>query len=53
MTTSSYNFAAYRRANRKSHTWQVTEQRLLASKGALIIRTVDYKPYVDRSLDVL
>lgn len=53
MTTSSYNFAGYRRANRKSHTWQVSEQRLLASKGATIIRTEDYKPYVDRSLDVL
>ncbi|NBD27335.1 glycosyltransferase family 2 protein [Paenibacillus glycinis] len=52
-TTSSYNFAAYRRANRKSHTWQVSEARLLASKGAKIIRTADFKPYVDRTLDLL
>ncbi|MBO7744836.1 glycosyltransferase [Paenibacillus sp. MWE-103] len=52
-TSSSYNFAAYRRPNRKSHTWQVSEQRLLASKGAKIVRTADFKPYVERSLDQL
>lgn len=49
-TTSSYNFAAYRRANRKSHTWKVSEQQLLSSKGATIIRTADFKPYVDRTI---
>ncbi|WP_127530325.1 glycosyltransferase family 2 protein [Paenibacillus kobensis] len=52
-TASSYNFAAYRRPNRQSHTWQISEQRLLASKGASIIRTNNFKPYVDRTLDRL
>ncbi|PWV99328.1 glycosyl transferase family 2 [Paenibacillus cellulosilyticus] len=52
-TASSYNFAAYRRSNRRSHTWQVPERRLLASKGATIIRTKNFKPYVDRTLDRL
>ncbi|MBD3922244.1 glycosyltransferase [Paenibacillus sp. PR3] len=52
-TASSYNFAQNRRSNRKSHTWKVSERRLLASKGAVIIRTKDFKPHVDRSLDLL
>ncbi|MFF2479630.1 glycosyltransferase family 2 protein [Paenibacillus sp. NPDC058071] len=49
-TTSSYNFVAYRRENRKSHTWKVSEQKLLSSKGATIILTEDFKPYVDRTI---
>ncbi|WP_219838367.1 glycosyltransferase family A protein [Paenibacillus sp. R14(2021)] len=52
-TSSSYNFAAYRRANRKSHTWKVSEQQLLASKGATIIFTPDFKTHVDRTLEQL
>jgi glycosyltransferase involved in cell wall biosynthesis len=52
-TTSSYNFAAMRRANRKSHTWKVSEQQLLASKNATIIRTSEFKPHVDRTFDLL
>ncbi|MBM7567240.1 glycosyltransferase family 2 protein [Paenibacillus sacheonensis] len=52
-TASSYNFAGCRRANRKSHTWRISEQQLLASKGASIIRTQDFKPHVDRSFDLL
>ncbi|MFC4810849.1 glycosyltransferase family 2 protein [Paenibacillus sp. GCM10023250] len=52
-TSSSYNFAAYRRPNRKSHTWRVSEQRLLASKGAIIVRTSDFRPFVERPLHQL
>lgn len=52
-TASSYNFAQNRRLNRKSHTWKVSDRRLLASKGAVIIRTKDFKPHVDRTLDLL
>jgi Glycosyltransferases, probably involved in cell wall biogenesis len=52
-TASSYNFAQNRRSNRKSHTWKVSERRLLASKGAKIIRTKDFKSHVDRTLDLL
>ncbi|SDW09200.1 glycosyltransferase [Paenibacillus sp. CF384] len=52
-TASSYNFAANRRSNRRSHTWQVSDKQLIASKGAAIIRTKDFKPFVDRTLDLL
>lgn len=52
-TTSSYNFAAYRRANRRSHTWKVSEQRLLASKNAAVIRTGEFRPFIDRDLENL
>jgi hypothetical protein len=52
-TASSYNFAQNRRSNRKSHTWKISERQLLASKGAAIIRTKDFKPHVDRTLDLL
>ncbi|WP_367649697.1 glycosyltransferase family 2 protein [Paenibacillus sp. NEAU-GSW1] len=52
-TTSPYNFAAIRRANRYSHTWKISDQRLLGSKKRLLIRTGDYKRHVNRSLDQL
>ena len=49
-TTSPYNFAAIRRANRYSHTWQVSEQQLLAQKNHPVIRTAAYRTYVTRPL---
>lgn len=47
-SSSPYNFAAFRRANRWSHTWNVRASRLLRAPGARIVRTKDYKKYVNR-----
>ncbi|WP_201008893.1 glycosyltransferase family 2 protein [Paenibacillus glycanilyticus] len=52
-TTSPYNFAALRRADRTSHTWRITDNNLLGSKGAVIIRTNSYRKRVNRSLQQL
>ncbi|GGG91002.1 glycosyltransferase family 2 protein [Paenibacillus radicis (ex Gao et al. 2016)] len=52
-TTSPYNFAAIRRANRNSHTWKISDKRLLAAKKRLLLRTRNYKHHVNRSLDQL
>ena len=48
-TTSRYNFAAIRRRNRNSHTWNVPDKTLLSNKNAQIVRTKDFKNYVIRS----
>ncbi|WP_336776746.1 glycosyltransferase family 2 protein [Paenibacillus sp. MMO-58] len=52
-TTSPYNFAAMRRADRSSHTWKIMDKNLLGSKGAVIIRTDSYRKRVNRSLQQL
>lgn len=49
-STSKYNFAAIRRHNVHSHTWRISERELLTEKNKQIIRTPDYKRYVNRSL---
>lgn len=52
-TTSRYNFAAMRRADRSSHTWKITDQHLLRSKGAVITRTANYRRHVNRTMQQL
>ncbi|ACS98780.1 glycosyltransferase family 2 protein [Paenibacillus sp. JDR-2] len=52
-TTSPYNFTAMRRADRSSHTWKITDQNLLRSKGAVLTRTDSYRKRVNRSLQQL
>ncbi|NIK72318.1 glycosyltransferase [Paenibacillus sp. BK720] len=52
-TTSPYNFAAMRRADRSSHTWKITDRNLLNSKGAIITRTTQYRKRVNRSMQQL
>ncbi|RCW45442.1 glycosyltransferase family 2 protein [Paenibacillus prosopidis] len=49
-TTSPYNFAAFRRTNRQSHTWKVSERSLFAGKNTSSIRTNNFKSYVKRPL---
>lgn len=49
-STSPYNFVAYRRADRYTHTWKISDSQLLRSKNALIIRTTTFKTYTDRPL---
>ncbi|OMF31783.1 glycosyl transferase family 2 [Paenibacillus sp. FSL H8-0548] len=49
-TTSPYNFVAFRRENRLSHTWKVRDKDLLLSKRAIVIHTDDFKKYVDKPL---
>ncbi len=49
-STSKYNFAAVRRVNLHSHTWRISEQELLTEKNKQIIRTPDYKRYVNKPL---
>ncbi|MFC5650043.1 glycosyltransferase [Paenibacillus solisilvae] len=51
--TSPYNFVAFRRPNRNSHTWKVTDTQLLSSKNASIIHTTEFKEFIDKSLDQL
>ncbi|MFC5447845.1 glycosyltransferase family 2 protein [Paenibacillus aestuarii] len=46
--TSSYNFAAFRRIDRSSHTWQISEKELFAEKSSKRIRTTNFKRYVNR-----
>ncbi|NIK77612.1 glycosyltransferase involved in cell wall biosynthesis [Paenibacillus castaneae] len=48
-TTSSYNFVGIRRANRKSHTWKVSDKKLLSTKNAKIIHTTNFKKHCNRS----
>ncbi|MCM3631550.1 glycosyltransferase [Paenibacillus glycanilyticus] len=52
-TTSPYNFAAMRRADRTSHTWKITDKNLLRSKGAVIRKTGVYRKHVNRSMQQL
>ncbi|WP_246096598.1 glycosyltransferase family 2 protein [Paenibacillus sinopodophylli] len=52
-TTSRYNFVAFRRKNSSSHTWKVTDAKLLASRGALIIRTNTFKKYIIKPVTLL
>lgn len=52
-TTSSYNFAAFRRANRKSHTWKISDKQLLSGRHAKRIPTKHFQGHVNRSLDQL
>lgn len=47
-TSSRYHFAAIRRANRMSHTWKVRERQLFADRRAMVIRTKQFKLYVNR-----
>ncbi len=49
-SSSKYNFAAIRRHNVHSHTWRISERALLTEKDKQIIRTPDYRRYVNRSL---
>jgi hypothetical protein len=49
-TTSRYNFAAYRRRNRRSHTWKIPDWKLLRNRNAVTVRTKYIKKYVNRSL---
>lgn len=49
-STSPYNFAALRRANRHTHTWKITDHELLASKSAKIIRTTRLSKHINKSL---
>ncbi|WP_219837240.1 glycosyltransferase family 2 protein [Paenibacillus sp. R14(2021)] len=48
-TTSRFNFAAFRRKNRYSHTWKVSDKKLLSDQDAQIVRTKKFKKYVKRS----
>lgn len=48
--TSPYNFAAFRRGNRLSHTWKVSERALFAGKNIRIIRTNNFKSHIERPL---
>jgi glycosyltransferase involved in cell wall biosynthesis len=49
-TTSPYNFAAFRRTNRHTHTWKVSERALFADKNTRSIRTNNFKSHVKRTL---
>ncbi len=48
-TTSKYNFVAIRRADRRSHTWRISANRLLASKNVRVVRTDNLSKVVVRS----
>ncbi|WP_027084552.1 glycosyltransferase family 2 protein [Cohnella panacarvi] len=48
-TTSKYNFVAVRRADSRSHTWRITDKRLLASKNVRVVRTDDFGKIVNRN----
>lgn len=53
-TTSPYNFVAFRRTNRHSHTWKVSDKKLLSSyKSAKIIHTTNFKKYINKPLNLL
>lgn len=46
-STTRYNFAAIRRANRFSHTWKASDRVLLSDPYATRIRTRNYRKHVD------
>lgn len=48
ISSSPYNFAAFRRSDRRSHTWKVTERKLLADPSASVFETNQFGPIVDR-----
>lgn len=48
-TTSKYNFVAIRRANTRSHTWRISDKRLLASKNVRVVRTDNFSKLVNRT----
>ncbi|WP_246070489.1 glycosyltransferase [Paenibacillus kobensis] len=52
-TSSAYNFAAFRRADRQSHTWKVTERKLFTDPRTKVFRTDDYWKIVDRQPEQL
>ncbi len=49
-STSKYNFAAFRRADRQSHTWKVSEKRLMRERNNRRIKTSNFVKHVDRPL---
>ncbi|GLX71377.1 glycosyltransferase family 2 protein [Paenibacillus glycanilyticus] len=52
-TTSPYNFTALRRADRRTHTWKITDRHLLRGKGNVITRTAYYRKHVNRTMQQL
>lgn len=48
-TTSKYNFVAIRRADTRSHTWRISDRRLLTSKNVRVIGTENFRKVVNRT----
>ncbi|MBO9600062.1 MAG: glycosyltransferase family 2 protein, partial [Cohnella sp.] len=47
-TTSKYNFVAIRRADTRSHTWRISDKRLLSSKNVRVVSTEHFRKVVKR-----
>ncbi|MFC0211986.1 glycosyltransferase family 2 protein [Paenibacillus chartarius] len=52
-TTTSYNFAAIRKPDSKSHTWQITERQMFAKRDSRVIAKSNYRAYVNRPVNRL
>jgi cellulose synthase/poly-beta-1,6-N-acetylglucosamine synthase-like glycosyltransferase len=51
-STSIYNFAAFRRANRRTHTWKVSDKELLGHDSR-IIRTSRFSKFINKPVGAL
>jgi glycosyltransferase involved in cell wall biosynthesis len=51
-STSIYNFAAFRRANRRSHTWKVSDKELLG-RGSRIYHTSRFTKLINKPVGAL